>query len=252
MLFESFDTGEHGCAQERCRPSLWKWLQAVALLAQNFVGDQILWLWCEQRLFVRDTACQSTKWQDILEIHGTWSHYHPGYAYDYKKRMTKKQQYIAYLIFNLQPTRSSQKHKTARHCRILMKSDMMRLVVTNWFPRKQRLLVETLYTKDVERICYCGPLCQLPLSKRTAQLFSHILKRVKNKKNCSSTETHKKRSSRLLVKPECFVGRKKFFWGPHVCHLCYTPTSMLVKSSRTVFRECRLAKRVCIGLTSYS
>jgi len=44
-----------------------------------------------------------------------------------------------------------------------------------------------------ERICYRGPLCQLPLSKRTAQLFSHTMKPVKNEKNCSSTETNNKR-----------------------------------------------------------
>jgi len=53
-----------------------------------------------------------------------------------------------------------------------------------------------------EPICYRGPLCQLPLSKRAAQLFSHTVKSVKNEKNCSSTETYNKRSSRLLVSPD--------------------------------------------------
>ena len=43
-----------------------------------------------------------------------------------------------------------------------------------------------------EPICYRGPLCQLPLSERVAQLFSHTMKPV---------------TSRLLVSPECFAGR---------------------------------------------
>jgi len=44
-----------------------------------------------------------------------------------------------------------------------------------------------------ESICDCGPLCQLPLRKRAAQLFSHTMTPVKNEKNCSSTETNNKR-----------------------------------------------------------
>jgi len=44
-----------------------------------------------------------------------------------------------------------------------------------------------------EPICYRGPLCQLPLSKRAAQHSSHNMKPVKNEKNCSSTETNNKR-----------------------------------------------------------
>jgi len=64
--------------------------------------------------------------------------------------------------------------------------------------------------RDDEPICYRRPLCQLPLNKRAAQHFSHIMKPVKNKKKRSSTETNIKRksiSSRLLVLPECFAGR---------------------------------------------
>jgi len=38
VLCQSFDTEEHSWARERCRPSVWKWLQAVALPAQNFLG----------------------------------------------------------------------------------------------------------------------------------------------------------------------------------------------------------------------
>jgi len=48
------------------------------------------------------------------------------------------------------------------------------------------------------------------------------MKPVKNEKNCSSTETNNKwksKSSRLLVSPECFAGRTKFFCGPHVRYL---------------------------------
>jgi len=41
-----------------------------------------------------------------------------------------------------------------------------------------------LVTRGDEPICYRGPLCQLPLSKRAAQLFSHTMKPVKNEKNC--------------------------------------------------------------------
>jgi len=33
-----------------------------------------------------------------------------------------------------------------------------------------------------EPICYRGPLCRLPLSKRAAQLFSHTMKPLKTKK----------------------------------------------------------------------
>ena len=44
-----------------------------------------------------------------------------------------------------------------------------------------------------ESICYRGPLCQLPLSNRAAQLFSHTMKPVKNEKSCSSTETKKRK-----------------------------------------------------------
>jgi len=33
-----------------------------------------------------------------------------------------------------------------------------------------------------EPICYRGPLCQLLLSKRAAQVFSHTMKPVKNEK----------------------------------------------------------------------
>ena len=54
-----------------------------------------------------------------------------------------------------------------------------------------------------EPICYRGPLCQLPLSIRAAQLFNHTMKPV---------------NSRLLVSPECFAGHMKFFCGPHVRH----------------------------------
>jgi len=34
--WESFDIEEHGWARERCRPSVWKWLQTVALPTQIF------------------------------------------------------------------------------------------------------------------------------------------------------------------------------------------------------------------------
>jgi len=40
-----------------------------------------------------------------------------------------------------------------------------------------------------ETICYRGRICQLPLSKRAAQVFSHSMKPVKNEKHCSSTES---------------------------------------------------------------
>ena len=50
-----------------------------------------------------------------------------------------------------------------------------------------------IWSRGDEPICYRGPLCQLPLSKRAAQLFSHTMKPVKNEKNCSSTETNNKR-----------------------------------------------------------
>jgi len=38
------------------------------------------------------------------------------------------------------------------------------------------------YARGNEPICYRGPLCQLPLSKRAAQLFSRTRKPAKTKK----------------------------------------------------------------------
>jgi len=60
-------------------------------------------------------------------------------------------------MFNFPLTKSSQQHKTARHSKILMKSNIVCigscvvftrfwiLVVFTRFPLKQRLFVETLY-----------------------------------------------------------------------------------------------------------
>ena len=38
VLCQRFDTEEHGWVRERCRQCVWKWLQAVALPAQNCLG----------------------------------------------------------------------------------------------------------------------------------------------------------------------------------------------------------------------
>ena len=38
VLCQRFDTEEHGWVRERCRLCVWKWLQAVALPAQNCLG----------------------------------------------------------------------------------------------------------------------------------------------------------------------------------------------------------------------
>ena len=59
------------------------------------------------------------------------------------------------------------------------------------------------WTRGDEPICYRGPLCQLPLSKRAAQLFSHTIKAVKKEKKVHQ----QKQTTRLLVSPECFAGR---------------------------------------------
>jgi len=80
-------------------------------------------------------------------------------------------------------------------------------------------------TRGDEPICYRGPLRQLPLSKRDAQLFSHTMKAVKNEKNCSSTETNK--SNKNPCEPyrmKFFASHMKFFCGPHVRHLCAKPS----------------------------
>ena len=58
------------------------------------------------------------------------------------------------------------------------------------------------YIRGDEPICYRGPHCQLPLSKRAAKLFSHTTKPAKNE-----TKKPVQESSRLLVSPECFAGR---------------------------------------------
>jgi len=51
--------------------------------------------------------------------------------------------------------------------------------------------------------------------------LSHTVKPVKNEKIFTNHKDYKrvKESSRLLVSPECFAGRTKFFCVPHVCHL---------------------------------
>ena len=43
-------------------------------------------------------------------------------------------------------------------------------------------LLHMVYGRGDEPICYLGPLCQFPLSKRAAHLFSHTMKPVKNEK----------------------------------------------------------------------
>ena len=53
-----------------------------------------------------------------------------------------------------------------------------------------------------EPICYRGPLCQLPLSNRAAQPFSHTMKLVSSRLLVSPEWE----SSILLVLPECFAG----------------------------------------------
>ena len=58
---------------------------------------------------------------------------------------------------------------------------------------KRKVSIYIFQSRGDEPICYRGPLCQLPLSKRAAQLFSHTMKPVKNEKNCSSTEANNKR-----------------------------------------------------------
>jgi len=84
--------------------------------------------------------------------------------------------------------------------------------------------------------CYRGPLCHLPLSNRAAQLFRHTIKPV---------------SSRLLVSPECFAGRMKFFCGPHVRHPCSRCTidgsleSFASRSQNLHYRLERRAVTVC-------
>ena len=95
---------------------------------------------------------------------------------------------------------------------------------------------QKLYCRGDESICYCGSLCQLPLTKRATQLFSHTTKPVKNEKklfiNRNKQQTKVIKSSKLLVSPECFAGCMKFFCGPHapgglhVRHLCWDDFAM--------------------------
>ena len=53
--------------QRRCQPKI-------------FRREQIFWLLSEQQYFVWDSASQSTKWQDMLEIWWEWPPWPPGYA----------------------------------------------------------------------------------------------------------------------------------------------------------------------------
>jgi len=65
------------------------------------------------------------------------------------------------------------------------------LVINACMRMEIRLLC--ICSRGDEPICYRGPLCQLLLSKRAAQFFSHTMKPVENENNCSSTETNNKR-----------------------------------------------------------
>jgi len=65
----------------------------------------------------------------------------------------------------------------------------------------------TIYHRGDEPICYCGPLCQLPLSNQAAQLFSHTMKHVSSRLLVSP----ECEISRLLVSPECFGARGRNF-----------------------------------------
>jgi len=57
VLCERLDTEEHCWARERCRPSVWTWLQAVALPAQNIFGRG---KFCnEQRYFNRTSPVKA-------------------------------------------------------------------------------------------------------------------------------------------------------------------------------------------------
>jgi len=74
-----------------------------------------------------------------------------------------------------------------------------------------------LQSRGDERICCLGPVCQLPLSNRAAQRFSHNMKPISSRLLISP----ECESSRLLVSPECFAGRTKFLCGSHVRHPCF-------------------------------
>jgi len=104
----------------------------------------------EQQHFVRDTPCQSTKWQDMLEIWWGMAPLAP-LAWPMFTRKEWKRKNSTYLMFNLPLTKSSQQRKTARHCRTRMKSNIVSMECYVWvlptITRKQRLLFEALYRR---------------------------------------------------------------------------------------------------------
>ena len=94
VLCQRFDTEEHGWARERCRLSVWKWLQAVVLPAQKFFGKgQILWLKASNGILFGHCRSKHKTARYVRNL-GEWFHCRPGYSYGYKKRMKKKEQYF--------------------------------------------------------------------------------------------------------------------------------------------------------------
>ena len=91
----------------------------------KFSGAKHFW-------FVQGTACQSTKWQDILEIwKGPWP---PSpLAMPMVTRKKWKERTVAYLPDVQSSTdKSSQQRKTARHCRTLLKSNIVSIGCYIW------------------------------------------------------------------------------------------------------------------------
>jgi len=75
----------------------------------------------------------------------------------------------------------------------------------------------------LEPICYRGPLCPLPLSKRAAQLFSHTMKPVKNEKTVQQLRRLEAGQRKFKT-----VGLAWMLRGPHEILLRATCSSPLV------------------------
>jgi len=79
-----------------------------------------------------------------------------------------------------------------------------------------------------EPICYGGSLCQLPLSKRAAQLFSHTMKPVKNEKQLFINRN--KQQTKVIT-----AGLALMLRGPHEILLWAACSSPLFQTLSNTF-----------------
>jgi len=104
-----------------------KAVTSSSVAKRNFLGRPNTLNLRERQCFVPDTAFQSTEWKDMLAIWGDMAPLPPRL----RLWLQGKRKNSTCLMFNLRLTKSSQKQKTARHCR--MKSTIVSIGCYVWF-----------------------------------------------------------------------------------------------------------------------